>query len=266
MSRLRRPLGRLAVLVGAAGLVACGGGGGDASSEGAGAATTTTDYPHSVVLGLTGEQTLDYSPGLGTNAATVEASTGSALLPAGATPLVAEHTEPTLPGVRVACVSGHGDSTNVITGINDGVIAQSAAVLFDARWVSVDTATAFAAVAASGKTLVGWENCGVKPEGPPSPSSRLTPQRSGGYVEDVYDGNPSTTFNVIRRDVTAAELMGLLSAQGFLTSEDPLRPLRVTLQAHEDDAGRTVFVEIGTPAATAPAATRGFIALYVPAS
>lgn len=260
----RRALARLAapIAIAAAGLAGCGGGDGTAPPP----ASIATEYRHSVVAGLAGEQTLLYTPGSGTVAATVAASNGSALLPDGTTPLVAEHTESTLPGLRIVCVSGRGESTNVITGINPGVIAESAAVLFDDRWQAVDTSAAWAAAVASGTALEGWENCGVKPEGLPSPSSRLTPTGNGGYTEDVYDGNPGTTFNVVRRNVGAADVAALLSAKGEATTEDPLRPLTLMLRAWRNDAGTVVLVETGVPTIQAPAGARGFIALYVPAS
>jgi hypothetical protein len=265
MRSARQPrTGLAASLAIAAGLSGCGGGGGDGDVPIP--VSNRTEYRHSVVVGVAGEQTLVHTPGTGTTAATVTAASASALLAAGTTALVAEHAEPTLPGVIVACVSGTGESTNVITGINPGVIAESAAILFDDRWQPVDASAAWAAAVASGRAWAGWENCGVKPEGLPSPSSTLTPLRGGGYSEDVYDGNPGTTFNVVRSNVSAAEVAARISAQGELTSEDPLRPLRLTLTAWRSDAGTVVFVETGVPTAQAPAAARGFIALYVPIS
>jgi hypothetical protein len=265
MRPARQPLAQLAAsLAIAAGLSGCGGGGGD--DEVPAPPPTATEYRHSVVVGVAGEQTLTYAAGSGTTAATVTAASASALLPAGTTALVAVHVEPALPGVVVACVSGSGESTNVITGINPGVIAESAAVLFDDRWQPVDASAAWAAAVTSGHAFAGWENCGVKPEGLPSPSSTLSPLANGGYSEDVYDGNPGTTFNVVRINVPAARVAARLSAPGELTTEDPLRPLRLRLTAWRNQAGTVVFVETGTPTAQAPAAARGFIALYVPAS
>ena len=92
------------------------------------------------------------------------------------------------------CVSGRGDSTNVVEGVNLGVIAESAAVLPDDTWNAIDAADAWASVVAQRTGLWGWENCGVKPEGLPSPSSRRVPTAEGGFDEDVYDGNRATTF------------------------------------------------------------------------
>ncbi len=254
------------IAITAAGLAGCGGGGGGGTTQPPGAIADTTEYRHSVVIGRTGDQTLLYRSGAGTGTATVTATNGSALLPAGATPLVAEHTEPALPGLRIVCVSGPGETTNVITGINPGVIAESAAVLFDDRWKEVDASAAWAAAISSDKVFEGWENCGVKPEGLPSPSSRLMTTGNGGYAEDIYDGNPGTTFNVVRRNVSAADVAALLSSQGQATTEDPLRPLTLMLRAWRNETGQVVFVETGIPTQQAPIAARGFIALYVPTS
>jgi len=249
-------------MLGAA-LAACGGGGSDAPMPPGPPATI--DYPHSVALGLAAPADLVYAAAVGTAAATVTGPNAATLLPAGTTALLAEHSDPRLPGLRVACVSGNGDSTNVVAGINLGVIAESAAVLLDARWSAVDPAQAWSAAVASGAAWSGWENCGVKPEGAPSPSSRLVPEADGGYSEDVYDGNPSTTFNVVRRQVAPAEVDAMLSPAGGMNAEDSQRPLQLTLRAYGDAGGHTVFIEIGVPAAGAPAAARGFIALYAPA-
>ena len=110
---------------------------------------------------------------------------------------------------------------------------------------------------------MGWENCGAKPEGPPSPSSRLFPATDKGYAEDIYDGNPSTSFNSVRRPVAPADVAKMISSEGLLTSEDPLRPLLLTLRAYADGSGNVVLVEVGEPVATAPASARGFVSLYV---
>ena len=259
----RRAFARLVATFGvaAAALPGCGGGTDEATTP---SAAMATEYRHSVVVGLTGEQTLLYRAGAGANAATVSASTGSSLLPAGATALVAEHIEPPLPGLRIVCVSGKGESTNVLAGINAGVIAKSAAVLLDDHWQVVDAKVAWGDAAAMGAAYQGWENCGVKPEGPPSPSSLLVAAHDGSYTEDVYDGNPGTTFSVIRRIVTAADVDAMLAPQGATPTENPLRPLVLMLRAWRNDAGRVVFVETGVPTAQAPADARGFIALYIP--
>jgi hypothetical protein len=256
--------GRLAVLTSLLSIAAAGCGGGADTAPPSGPVATTIAYPQSVVLGAPAPQALLYVASQGSQPASVTATAASPLLAAGPTPLLAEHLEAGLPGLRVACVSGRGDSTNVISNINLGVISESAAVLLDGGWRPVDAAVAWSRAVASGAAWLGWENCGVKPEGPPSPSSRLVPGADGGYAEDVYDGNPGTTFNVVRRVVSSADTAALLSAAGLANLDDPLRPLQLTLRAFSDAAGQIVFIEMGTPLAGAPVSARGFIALYVP--
>ncbi|MDE1927153.1 MAG: hypothetical protein KGI36_08210, partial [Burkholderiales bacterium] len=223
-------------------------------------------YDHSVALGGWQAQPIGYSAGSATTPATVSTASASALLAAGSNALVAIHQEPALAGLIEVCVSGDGQSTNVVAPINLGVIAQSAAVLLDAGWSPLaDPAAAWAALAARQAVLDGWENCGVKPEGAPSPSSRLTAQAGGGYAEDVYDGNPGTTYNVVSQTVTAAQMAAMLSATGYATSADPTRPLQLYWRFYADAAGHQLAIEMGLPQAGAPAALKGFIALYVPA-
>lgn len=224
------------------------------------------DDPGSLVLGVAGVQDLQFVAASGAVQAQVIAPAASTLLQAGANPLTAEHDDAALPGVRVACVSAPGDTTNVVTGIDLGVIGKSAAILFATGWTALDSTTAWSAAVAAGGTWNGWENCGLKPEGLPSPSSQLRPASDGGYAEDVMDGNPGTTFNVVSQTVPATQVTAMLSDAGFATTADPTRPLVLTLRAFSDGAGHQVFVERGEPAATAPAGTAGFLALYEPAS
>jgi hypothetical protein len=220
------------------------------------------DDPGSVVLGVAGAQDLQFIPGMGAVQAQVIAPTASTLLAAGINPLTAEHDDPTSPGVRVACVSAPGDTTNVVTGINLGVIGKSAAVLFSSAWRVVDANAAWSGAVAGAGAWSGWENCGLKPEGLPSPSSLLRPASDGGYGEDVYDGNPGTTFETITQQVPAAQVTAMLSDAGFPTTADPTRPLVLTLRAWADGAGHQVFVERGEPATGARTGTLGFVALY----
>jgi len=253
------PRAVLAVLTSA--LAACGGGG--SATTDPPVTPAEIDYPNSIVVGASAPQALVYHPAVGAMPAMVSAGSASGLLAAGNTAVLAEHVEATLPGLRVVCVSGRGESTGVISAINLGVIAESAAVLLDARWGATDAGLAWAGAVTRGKGWLGWENCGVKPEGAPSPSSRLVPAADGGYAEDIFDGNPGTTFNTISTTATAASVAAMLSAAGRLAPDDPLRPLQLTLRAYADNSGHTVFVETGTPVPGAPAAARGFVALYV---
>lgn len=264
----RTPILGLTVLTLA--LAGCGGGGGSSDSGAAGtppamappATSTTVDYPRSIVLGAAAAQDVVYTPAFGATPASVAVTSASTLLRVGANPVVAEHVESALAGLRIVCASGNGQSTNVVTGINPGVLAKSAALLLDTNWTAIDATAAWTTATTRGGTWVGWENCGVKPEGSPSPSSRLTPSSDGGYGEDIYDGNPGTTFNVVTRRVAASVVTAMLSDAGYLTTDDPQRLLRLTLRAYRDGAGNTIFVEIGSPAPGASAATQGFVSPY----
>lgn len=243
--------------------VACGGGG-SADTTSTPPADTSTVYARSVVLGASSPQSIVYRPSSGASQATVTTTSASALLPIGTTPVLAEHLESQLPGLRAVCISGLGETINVVAHVNPGVIAESAAVLLDSGWSATDAGGTWSGAAASGGAWIGWENCGVKPEGLPSPSSRLVPTPAGGYVEDIFDGNPGTTFQVIRRTVAPSDVAAMLSPAGLLALDDLERPLQITLRAYADGAGHRVLVQSGVPAAGAASSARGFIALYVP--
>lgn len=246
-------------------LAACGGGGDSSSGTSAPPpAASTTLYANSVVLGSATPQSIVYLPASGASQATVTTSLASTLLPLGTTAVLAEHVEPGLAGLREICVSGHGDSTNIVENINLGVVTESAAILMDASWSATDSTAAWAGAVANAGAFSGWQNCGAKPEGLPSRSSRLVPTPAGGYAEDVYDGNPGTNFNILRYNAAAADVAAMLAPAGLLSQNDPNRPLQLTLRAYGDGAGHVVFVESGRPAAGAPASTRGFVAVYVP--
>lgn len=240
----------------------CGGGGGGESSA---ATTSTLTYANSVALGSWTAQSIVYTAGVAPAPAEVTAGIASALLPKGAATLVGQHEESSLPSVLEVCVSGNGESTNVVAPINLGVVSQSAAVLLDAGWNPVpDSTAAWAAMAQRQAVLIGWENCGVKPEGAPSASSRLTVRPDGGYSEDVYDGNPGTTYNVISQTVSATQMSAMLGATGWATTADPTRPMQLYWRVFADGAARQLLIEMGVPRSTAQPSVKGFIALYVP--
>jgi len=160
-------------------------------------------------------------------------------------------------------VSGNGSSIGVLVAINPGVVTVGAAVLISTQWTEGDTDTAWAAAAAAQASWDGWENCGVKPEGPPIKSSTVTPAAIGRYIEDIVVANPGTNFTTLRLATSAAD-GAAMRRSGVLTTEGPMRPLRITWRAFRDRAGNTAWVERREPAAAAPAGTRGFITLFVP--
>jgi len=259
-------------------LGACGGGGSAGTSDSAlakipaggvggvgHAGITQTPYANSLGIGSWAGQSITYTAADMAMPATVTGAASSGLLPIGTTALVSEHAEASLPGLLEVCVSGKGESTNVISPINLGVIAESAAVLLDAAWSPVASqAVAWAAIAQRRAVLSGWENCGVKPEGSPSPSSLLTAHTDGSYSEDVYDGNPGTTFNVFSQVVPAAQMAAMLTDSGYATTADPARPMQLYWRIFADSLGRQALIEIGLPRSSAPQSLKGFIALYVP--
>jgi len=262
-----------------AALMGCGGGsGGGAASTGVSAAPPTATggaqapavvFARSQVLGQPSPQELIYVAAVPPLQAAVQASNGGSLLRAGSTLLTAEFIPDALSDVQVACVSGNGTSIGVLDAINPGVVTVSAAILFGAQWSETDASTAWAAAAAAAEKWNGWENCGVKPEGAASRSSSVAPASNGGYAEDIFIGNPSSNFTTLRFAISPSEAANM-RASGTLTTEDPLRPLRITWRAFKDTAGNTVWVERGEPAAgataatSATAATRGFITLFIP--
>jgi hypothetical protein len=251
-----------AVFAGAMG--GCGGGGGSnpsAAPEGSSAGTVV--YAHSLVLGVPQPQSVTYVPAVPPLQPVIQTANGGSLLGGGPAALTAEYIPPSAAGVRVSCVSGNGTSIGVLDSINPGVVSVSAAVLFDAGWNESDADSAWAMAAAASERWDGWENCGVKPEGMPFKSSTVTPAANGGYSEDVVVGNPASNFTTLRLDISSL-FAADMRRTGALTSEDPLRPLRLTWRAFKDASGNTVWVERGEPAASAPVGTRGFIALFVP--
>lgn len=240
----------------------CGGGGGDGGTPASVApASSGVVYAQSQVLGLAGAQSLTYQPAAGTTAARVQVAARAGLLAAGDNVLTAEYVAPSLADLRVACVSGDGSNIGVLAKVNAGVTSVSAAVLMGAAWREVDPAAAWAA--ASGRMLTGWENCGVKPEGRPYPSSMVTVGADGGYAEDLYIGNPGTNFTTVRQNVGAAEAAAMRGT-GALVQDDPSRPLRITWRAFADATGHTVWIERAEPAPGAAGTVQGFITLFLP--
>ncbi len=148
------------------------------------------------------------------------------------------------PGAAIACISAPSDAVGPTSGVNLGVYVKSVAVLMDARWHRIDTAGALA-----GRRFENWENCGEKPEGQPSPMSRLMPGTDGGLVEDVFDGNPRTNLNVLRR------VWPRPAVQAMLGDGLAVGGMRLRLAAFGNGASRLLVLR-GDPG--------GFIAAYVP--
>jgi hypothetical protein len=249
--------------VGAVILAGCGGGTSPvASGTPVSGPPLPFQYADSVVVGTLAQQSITYTSATSTTLAYVTAVNQSPLLGVGNTSIIGEHVDSALPGLREVCVSGDGQSVNVIDNINLGVNAKSAALLLDQTWSAADSSDAWAAAVSAGTKLSGWENCGVKAEGLPSQSSLLSPLGDGSYSEDVYDGNPGTTFNTITQTVSASQVNAMLAPGGYASGADPTRPLQLYLRAFKSTAGALIFVEIGIASEPGEDPGKGFIEFY----
>lgn len=246
----------------------CGGGGGDngnvvpaaAAPAPAQAGVASLVYPRSVVLGSLAAQPLELREAAPPVAIVLVAPAASALLVAGSNPLSALYRNASAPGALVACVSAPAGSTGLVGGINLGVNIKSAAVLLDNSWSDAGPG-ALTALAARGAMFDGWENCGEKPEGRPSPASTRTLLPDGGLRDDFYDGNPSTNLNIITITTSAAGLAAMLSAQGYAAGASSGAAYTVWLRAYRNDRGDIVLVEQGLP--LSGTASQGYLAMYL---
>jgi hypothetical protein len=253
-------------------IAACGGGGGDggpSTSSGAGAAPAAPAnvpvYPNSLTLGSVNAVSLSLSAATTTTHAMLISPMAAPLLTAGNTPLVATHLAAGVPGAGTACVSAVTNSIGTVAGVNAGVNIKSVAALLDQTWsVSATPSANWTALGVSGAVFDGWENCGAKAEGAPSPSSTLTVNADGSFSDNVFDGNPSTTVTTINQSFTAAQAAALLSDAGYLDSSQPADPQTIRLKLYHNAAQQTVLVEQGIPASGATDQNPGFIAIYFP--
>lgn len=263
--------GCIAAACAAALIAACGGGGGDggAGSSGAGAApaapANVSVYPNSLTLGSVNAVPLSLSAATTTTNAMLISPVVAPLLTAGNNPLVSTHLAAGVPGAGTACVSAVTNSIGTVAGVNAGVNIKSVAALLDNSWSASATPSAnWTALGAAGAVFDGWENCGAKAEGAPSPSSTLTVNADGSFSDNVFDGNPSTTVTTINQSFTAAQAASLLSDAGYLDSSQPADPQTIRLKLYHNAAQQTVLVEQGIPASGATGQNPGFIAIYFP--
>lgn len=255
-------------------LTGCGGGGGDSGNAATPAQPTPTAptvttggatlYAQTVVLGRTAPEQVGFTDAQGgAGTATIVTPAASTLLAAGSNSLLAQYRNAAVPGAIVACISAPTSSTGVVQGINVGVNVKSVAALLDNTWTTVnDVTTAWAGLAAGGAIFTGWENCGAKPEGQPSPSSLRTLTADGGFLEQVYDGNPSTNLNVIAANYTAAQAAAMLSPAGYLSTMQTGAQRRIRIQILRNAQNQTLLVEQGLPEAGSTAAEPGYLAVY----
>lgn len=250
-------------------LAACGGGGGGGGDGGASAppppASDATVYQNSTTLGSVGAVSLSLIAATTTANAMLISPVAAPLLAAGTTPLVSTHLATGEAGAGIACVSAPTNSIGTVTGVNAGVNIKSVAALLDNSWsVSATPSANWTTLGASGAVFDGWENCGAKAEGAPSPSSTLTVNADGSFTDNVFDGNPSTTVTTVNQSFTAAQAAALLSDAGYADSSQPANPQVIRLRIYHNAAQQTVLVEQGIPASGATSQNPGFIAIYLP--
>jgi hypothetical protein len=249
-------------------LAACGGGGGDGGSGTAGtppAPPSASVYQNSLTLGSVNAASLSVIPATTTTNAMLVSPVVAPLLVAGNNSLVSMHLSTTTSGSGVACVSAPTNSIGTVTGVNAGVNIKSVAALLDNTWsVSATPSADWTTLSASAAVFDGWENCGAKAEGAPSPSSTLIVNADGSFSDNVFDGNPSTTVTTIGQSFNAAQAASLLSTDGYLDMSQPATPQIIRLKLYHNAAHQTVLVEQGIPVSGATNQTPGFIAIYFP--
>jgi uncharacterized protein YunC (DUF1805 family) len=251
-----------------AGCGGCGGGGGGGGGDADSASSTpaTADamaYPRSVELGNTSAVALSVVPATTTSTATLESPVAAPLTVAGNTALVSLHQQNGYAGAGIACVSASANSVGTVTNVNVGVNVKSVAALLDATWTSVtNPVSTWNSFGANGKVFDGWENCGAKAEGGPSPSSTLIVHADGSFSDNVFDGNPATTVHIVDQGFDPTQAAAMLSDAGLLDTSQPTNPQIIRLAIYRNAAGQALLVEQAIPTAGASNATPGYVAVY----
>lgn len=257
-----------AALAVAALVAACGGGGGN-GGDSAGAplapSSNASVYQNSTTLGSAGVVSLSFIAATTTANAMLASPVAEPLLAVGDNALVSTHLATNVAGAGTACVSAATNSIGTVNGVNAGVNIKSVAALLDNSWsVSATPSANWTTLGASGAVFDGWENCGAKAEGAPSPSSTLTVNADGSFSDNVFDGNPSTTVTIVNQSFTAAQAAALLSDAGYVDSSQPANPQTIRLRIYHNAAQQTLLVEQGIPASGATNQNPGFVAIYFP--
>jgi hypothetical protein len=247
----------------------CGGGGSGGGGGGRDAASppppvsNATAYQSSVVLGSTSTVALSVVPATTTANAILDSPVAAPLIVAGSNALVSLHQQSGYAGAGIACVSANADSVGTVTSVNVGVNVKSAAALLDTTWTVVaNPASTWSTFGAGAKTFDGWENCGAKAEGSPSPSSTLIVKADGSLTDNVFDGNPATTVRIVDQGFDAAQASAMLSNAGLLDTSQAASPRIIRLKIYQNASGQTVLVEQAIPTAGASNATPGYVAIY----
>ena len=248
-------------------LSGCGGGGGgsDNGSPGTPAAATPSAivYQDSLLLGSVTPQSLSFVAATMTANALIVSPVAAPLVVPGNNPLVSSYFQGTVPGAGIACVSSPTNSIGTVTGVNAGVNIKSVAVMLDASWtLSTAPDANWSALAASAAAFDGWENCGAKAEGSPSPSSTLTINADGSFSDNIFDGNPSTTVTIVDQSFSSTQAASMLSDAGYLDASQAGNPQTLRLKVYQNAAKQTLLVEQGIPASGASSENPGFVAIY----
>ena len=262
---------QIAALCVAAALTGCGGGGGGDGSNTSGQtpspppASTAVAYQKSLLLGNTSAMALSVVPATTTTSPVLVSPVSAPLVAAGNNPLVSVYQPASFAGAGIACVSAATNSIGTITGVNAGVNVKSVAALIDTTWTpAVDPTASWAKLGASAAIFDGWENCGAKAEGAPSPASVLTVNVDGSFSDNVFDGNPSTTVTVVNQSFTAMQAAQMLSSAGFTDTNDVKNPLVIRLTIYTNLAQQTLLVEQAIPVNGATSDNPGYVAIYFP--
>jgi hypothetical protein len=245
----------------------CGGGGGSSDTANPGApapaAPSVIVYQDSLMLGSVTPQSLSFVPATTTVNAMIVSPAAAPLVAAGNTPLVSSYFPGTVPGAGIACISAPANSIGTVTGVNAGVNIKSVAVMLDGSWTASTTPDAnWNALGASAAVFDGWENCGAKAEGSPSPSSTLTINADGSFSDNVFDGNPSTTVTIVDQSFSSTQAASMLTDAGYLDASQADNPQTIRLKVFQNAAKQTLLVEQGIPASGATSANPGFVAIY----
>ncbi|MDP9155993.1 MAG: hypothetical protein M3O74_17290 [Pseudomonadota bacterium] len=246
-------------------LTACGGGGSDnAPSTAPGPVSpVATVYQNSLTLGSVAPQSLSFIAATTTANAMIVSPVAAPLLAAGNSPLVSSHFQGGVTGAGIACVSAPTNSIGTVTGVNAGVNIKSVAVLLDGTWtVSTTPAATWTALVSNAATFDGWENCGAKAEGSPSPSSTLIVAADGSFTDNVFNGNPSTTVSIVDQGFTASQAALMLSDAGYLDASQAGNPQVIHLKIYQNATRQTLIVEQGIPSSGATNSNPGYVAIY----
>ncbi|WP_244818150.1 hypothetical protein [Caballeronia sp. Lep1P3] len=242
----------------------CGGGSsGSTSSPPPPATSNGIAYQNSILLGSATPVSLSIVPATATASASLVSPVAAPHVAAGSNALNSLYAPAKFAGAGIACVSATANSIGTVTNVNVGVNVKSVAALLDATWIaSANAAAQWAAFAASGKVFDGWENCGAKAEGGPSPASTLIVGADGSFSDNVFDGNPSTTVSIVNQGFTANQAQSMLSDAGLLDTSQPDNPQVIRLRVYGNAANQTVLVEEALPVAGATNDKPGYVAIY----